>query len=100
LIIYVGTPKHISITEITEDIESIEGVLRAHDLHVWTISSGNIALTVHVTIEAKSDAGYQDQILSEIQKMLCSEYNIHHSTVQIESNESLHCNPVSCIKNM
>ena len=95
---FLGTPKHISISDITKDIENVQGVVKAHDLHVWTISTGNIALTVHVTVEATPDLEYQDKILSKIQELLCSDYNIHHSTIQIERGESLHCNPASCVK--
>ena len=74
----------------------IEGVFGAHDLHVWSISSGNIALTVHVVIESEPVSYYQERILGQIQEMLCSKYTIHHSTIQVEKKESIHCNPAFC----
>ena len=75
----------------------IDGVESAHDLHVWAISPGNNALTVHVSV--KSNVLYPDQeiILEKIQKLLCSKYIIHHSTIQLEKKESIHCNPVNCV---
>lgn len=77
----------------------IEGVLGAHDLHVWTISPGNVALTVHLTIKSEPVSLCQDQIISKIQEMLCSKYTIHHSTIQVEKQESIHCYPTICTKN-
>lgn len=75
----------------------IEGVERVHDLHVWTISPGNIALTVHVSINSDLLSSDQEIILSKIQELLCSKYTIHHSTIQMEKKESIHCNPVNCV---
>ena len=75
----------------------IQGVERAHDLHVWAISPGNIALTVHVSINSDLLSSDQEIILSKIQELLCSKYTIHHSTIQIEKSESIHCNPLNCI---
>lgn len=97
--IIVGTPKNIIVSDIIEDIKLIDGVLGAHDLHVWTISPGNVALTVHVTVKSEPVDYCGEQILSQIQEMLCSKYTIHHSTIQIERTESIHCNPAYCIKN-
>jgi len=77
----------------------IEGVLGAHDLHVWTISPGNVALTVHITIISEAVSYSQEHILGKIQEMLCSKYTIHHSTIQVEKQESIHCNPAFCTKN-
>lgn len=84
---------------ILEDLKGINGVLGAHDLHVWAISPGNIALTVHVTINSDQIDCCQDEILGKIQEMLCTKYTIHHSTIQMEKKESLHCNPKYCVKN-
>jgi len=75
----------------------IEGVERAHDLHVWAISPRNIALTVHVSINSDILSSDQEIILGKIQELLCSKYTIHHSTIQMEKKESIHCNPVNCI---
>lgn len=75
----------------------IEGVERAHDLHVWAISPGNIALIVHVSINSDLLSSDQEIILGKIQELLCSKYTIHHSTIQMEKKESIHCNPVNCV---
>ena len=45
-----GTPKHINVQILREDIERECGadLQDIHDLHVWTISMGNVALTCHL----------------------------------------------------
>lgn len=98
-LIILGTPKNIKVSNILEDLMNVEGVLGAHDLHVWTISPGNIALTVHITIKSEPVSYCQEQILGKIQEILCSKYTIHHSTIQVEKKESIHCNPAFCINN-
>lgn len=87
----------MNISDIYNDINMIEGVERAHDLHVWAISPGNIALTVHASINSDLLPSDQEIILGKIQELLCYKYTIHHSTIQIEKKESIHCNPANCV---
>lgn len=77
-----GTPSHISIRALVEEMDAVPGVASVHDLHVWTISSGMEALSAHVTIEP--DASHRT-ILEALQERLRSEFNIGHLTIQIES---------------
>jgi cobalt-zinc-cadmium efflux system protein len=84
-----GTPSHISIAAVIEAIMQVEGVLNVHDLHIWTISSGNDAISAHVAIEA--GASYKGTLAS-LQETLRSKFNIGHVTIQIElleENEAL-----------
>lgn len=97
LIKHLATPKDLNISNIYNDINLIEGVERAHDLHVWAISPGNIAITVHVSINSDVLSSEQETILHKIQEMFCTKYTIHHSTIQIEKKESIHCNPINCV---
>ncbi len=76
-----------------QDIAAVPGVLSVHDLHIWTLSPGNIALTVHVLAESNITSS---QLLHEIGEIICSKHGIHHSTIQIELKESFHCNPIYC----
>ena len=84
-----GTPSHISIAAVIEAIMQVQGVLNVHDLHIWTISSGNEAISAHVTIE--TGASYKGTLAS-LQETLRSKFNIGHVTIQIElldENEAL-----------
>lgn len=70
-----------------------KGVNAVHDLHIWTLSPGNIALTVHII---SNEPDQHAQLLQSLQQMICSKYGIHHSTIQIETEESFHCKPILC----
>jgi cobalt-zinc-cadmium efflux system protein len=77
-----GTPSHISIRSVIEAMASAEGVANVHDLHVWTIGSGNEALSAHVTILPGAS---HKATLTALQQRLRKEFNIGHVTIQIES---------------
>jgi len=61
----------------------VPGVASVHDLHVWSITSGKASLTVHVV----QDTGVADPqaLLMAIRELVAREYDIHHSTIQIET---------------
>ena len=58
----------------------VPDVIDVYDLHVWSISSSKIALSVHVITEFLDNK----KILCNISKMLKEKFDIHHSTIQIE----------------
>ena len=76
-----GVPAHIDVDEVRAAIDVLPGVVSAHDLHVWTITSGMVALSAHVTVR---DAGSPGALLSEIRRALHDRFGIHHVTVQVE----------------
>lgn len=81
-ILMEGTPSSINLHAVEDSIKKIEGVSEVHDLHVWTITSGLHAMSVHVTI--KDDAS-NAQVLKCVSSMLKENFHITHSTIQIES---------------
>jgi cobalt-zinc-cadmium efflux system protein len=76
-----GVPSHIEVDEVRGAIDDLPGVVSAHDLHVWTITSGMVALSAHVTVR---DPGPPGALLSDIRTVLHDRFGIHHVTVQIE----------------
>ncbi len=85
------TPAHIDATRVKNVILSLPNVVRVHDLHIWTITSGKDALAVHVV--AEESANYND-LLKTIESVLASEFAITHTTIQIE--ESCRANEKIC----
>jgi cobalt-zinc-cadmium efflux system protein len=77
-----ASPGHIDVDEVHLAIRSIELVDDVHDLHVWSISSGIVALSAHVTID---DLENYTVTLENIRKMFADEFDINHSTIQIET---------------
>lgn len=86
-----GTPSHINIAAVEEAIRSHESVVNVHDLHVWTITSGMEALSVHIVHNERVEA---TPLMRDIRKKLHDEFGIDHLTIQMETpedeKESLH----------
>lgn len=80
-----GSPERIDAYKLCADIEEMEGVTLIHDVHVWTITSGNEAFTAHVLVDP-SNQGDVDQLIKRMQDMLHGEYGIGHVTVQVEQS--------------
>ncbi|MFN7985462.1 MAG: cation diffusion facilitator family transporter [Vicinamibacterales bacterium] len=76
-----GTPKDVDVQALRGGLQAIAGVADVHDLHVWSLTSGVNALSVHVAI-ADADAGLR--ILREVQDTARERFAIEHATVQIE----------------
>lgn len=80
-----GTPSHINLTAVEETILETEAVEDVHDLHVWTITSGMDALSVHVV---HGETVSQRSLLNKIREKLHAEFGIEHLTVQLETLEN------------
>lgn len=46
----LGTPKDIKYNNVKVSLESIEGVVAAHSLHIWSLTVNKAALSVHLAI--------------------------------------------------
>lgn len=76
-----SVPAHINIDTVAHDMAHIPGVLRVHDLHVWTLSSGQIALSAHLELNSFED---WDRILRASRRRLDERHGIRHVTLQPE----------------
>nr|HNI28534.1 cation diffusion facilitator family transporter [Leptospiraceae bacterium] len=75
-----GVPSVIRIDEIKKHIQNIDGVHKVHHIHVWNLSTNQIALTCHVALRNIQDL---QSVKAEIKKEL-SEHGIDHSTIEFE----------------
>ena len=78
-----ATPSHIALPQVRATLEGIPGVESVHDLHVWTVTSGVVALSAHAIVRSPE----QHQAVLERACDLMSQMGIHHITVQIERTE-------------
>ena len=76
-----GTPTDVNLVALREAIGSVTGVASVHDLHVWSLTSGVNAMSVHAVL---ADHGLHDEVLVAVQKKVTSEFKIAHATVQVE----------------
>jgi cobalt-zinc-cadmium efflux system protein len=92
-ILLEGTPNHINLRRLSEQITSASGVRSVHDLHVWTLTSGVVAMSCHVVVESDSP---QSDILNRVAAIAQDTFSIDHSTIQIEPAEVLSGATESC----
>lgn len=78
-------PPHIRPAEVEETLARLDGVSRVHDLHIWSMSTTETALTAHLVMPGGSDG---DQFLHDAAELLKKQFDIGHATLQIEREES------------
>jgi cobalt-zinc-cadmium efflux system protein len=82
-IIMEGVPGHLDLQEVGEAMAAVDKRIRSvHDLHIWSLSSGQIALSAHIVL---ADMGDWQEILLTEQKMLAERFKIDHITLQPET---------------
>lgn len=74
-----STPRHIDSRKIRKRLTELTGVQEAHDLHIWSVSSGRLALSVHLVSERN-----ESTLLKEANHLLEEEFEILHTTIQVE----------------
>lgn len=79
-----GAPSHIDVAEVRGALRALPGVLDVHDLHVWTIASGQVSLSAHLRTGVDTPCG---TLLAAVQEALRVRFGIAHSTIQIEPPE-------------
>jgi cobalt-zinc-cadmium efflux system protein len=77
-----GVPLEIDLSDVGNALAEIEGVHSVHDLHIWTIASGHIALSAHVDVNQLES---WPAMLEKIRSLAWSRFRIDHVTVQPET---------------
>ena len=80
-ILMESVPAHIDLQRVRDDLLAVEGAEEVHDLHVWCLTSHQVALAAHCVVRADID---QDRVLHQMSELLRANFNIHHMTVQLE----------------
>ena len=79
-ILLESVPGHVSMPEVQRRILAVPGVLAAHDLHVWTVVNGVVAMSGHAVVpDLGAHPGVLDGIRGEMAKL-----GIGHVTIQLE----------------
>lgn len=78
-----GIPEGMDMKTVEQAINDVHGVLAVHDLHVWTVGSGIICCSCHITVEEQSVRSGEN-VLREVTKKLEHDFEIAHTTIQIE----------------
>lgn len=84
-ILMESAPSNIDSAKVLADLQALAGVTEAHDLHIWTVSSGRLAMSAHLIV---SENEQSKGILNAAIEMLEQKYKILHTTIQIEEAQS------------
>ena len=76
-----AVPAQIDAAEVRDYLAGLPGVTEVHDLHIWAMSTTEIALTAHLLIPTGHPG---DAFLHEVSAQLGERFHIHHATLQIE----------------
>lgn len=82
-----GVPPHIDFNKVKAFLGGLPGVTDVHDLHIWGMSTTEVALTAHLTMPAGHPG---DAFLHDLAEELEHHHGIIHATVQIEMSDGAH----------
>jgi cobalt-zinc-cadmium efflux system protein len=81
-----AAPPHVSLPDLRGAIGAVVGVADVHDVHVWTVSNGVVAMSAHATVP---DPGRHQAALEEICRRVRA-FGIQHVTIQMEKETAWH----------
>lgn len=76
-----GTPTDVNLENLRESLTKIEGVAGIHDLHVWSLTSGVNAMSVHAVLLSDDQ---HDAVMTRVHDFVTKNFKISHVTVQTE----------------
>jgi len=87
-ILLEGAPRELDMPDVIATLKQLDGVVDVHDLHIWTISTGMVALSGHVVVRDQmlSESG---KLLEDINRVLAERYHINHTTIQLENERGV-----------
>ena len=79
-----ATPRDVDLDHVRRHILDAPGVVDCHDLHAWTITSGMNVLSAHVVLGQEANPTL---VLDELCRCLADDFDIEHSTFQLETED-------------
>jgi cobalt-zinc-cadmium efflux system protein len=84
-ILLEGTPSGIDLARLRREIEASRGVAGVHDLHAWSLSAQQVALSCHVVVDEGLTAAQGEHLVRELESLVCERFGIGHTTIQVEA---------------
>jgi cobalt-zinc-cadmium efflux system protein len=81
----LAAPARIDLAEVKQHLASFDGVSAVHDLHVWPMSTTEVALTAHLVMPGRPAP---DSFLRDVAASLEARFGVGHTTLQVESGEN------------
>jgi cobalt-zinc-cadmium efflux system protein len=79
-----AVPPGVRLPDVASYLRALPGITAVHDLHIWAMSTTEIALTAHLV---KPDAEVDDALLMRINRDLHDRFRIEHTTIQFERED-------------
>lgn len=80
-----AAPEGVDPERIGRDLAQADGVVEVHDLHVWEVSSGFVALSAHVVVGCRADC---HDIRRRLEAIIHDGHGIEHTTLQMDHEEA------------
>jgi cobalt-zinc-cadmium efflux system protein len=81
-----GAPSGVDPQAVKADLERAVDVLGVHDLHVWSVSDGGCAASLHLRVDRASLARSPD-VVKEVKQILHDRFGVTHATVEVECDD-------------
>ncbi len=81
-----SVPRNIDFNEVKKYLKNLSGVKEVHDLHIWALSTTDVALTAHLIMP---NASIDDTFFEQVSKKLHDQFEINHPTLQIEKGNKV-----------
>jgi cobalt-zinc-cadmium efflux system protein len=82
-----AVPAGIDFDAVGTMLRELDGVVELHDLHIWGMSTTDVALTAHLV---RPCPGGEDAVLAAATERLRSRFGITHATIQLEQGLAVH----------
>lgn len=82
-----AVPEHIDPAAIQAYLAGLPGVTEVHDLHIWGMSTTEVAMTAHLV---RPGAELDDELLAKASQEIQDRFRIQHATFQIEAGDPAH----------
>jgi len=81
-------PSGVEYDEVMSALEAEPMIIDAHHLHIWSLSSTDIALSCHVRVRVE-DLSEVNNVIGSVNAMLAERFGISHATIQVETDSSV-----------
>lgn len=89
-----AVPYNVNLEDVQHYLKGLPGVTEVHDLHIWSLSTRENALTAHLIMPTQPCT---DEMRKRINHDLKEKFTIHHATIQVEQGAGdLHCEHHNC----
>jgi cobalt-zinc-cadmium efflux system protein len=85
-ILMEGVPEGVDLPEVGRAMGAVPGVQDVHDLHIWSLCPGAVALSAHVTVEG-TRWEQAAEIQAHLKEVLRGRFHIEHTTIQLECTQ-------------